>query len=88
MMMGKYITSLLAITMGIFFIPELETAIRVYIVSVVVFTTMLVNLLFNIEKLRQWIVQKIISDVMAELFKNADVRRLLSKNISDDHRSK
>lgn len=87
MITKTYITSLLAVTMGIFFIPDLETAVRVYLISVVTFVTTIINLLFKIEKLRQWIVQKIVADVMAELFKHKEMRELLTKKESNERRT-
>lgn len=79
----KYIASLIGISLSVLFTPALEELAKVYIISVVVFVTMLINLIFRINQVREWIVKRITTDVMNEIFKDKDVRKLLAKKFSD-----
>lgn len=77
---------MVTLALGIFFTPELESLVRIYLISVVAFITTIVNLLFRLETIRKKIVQKIVADVMSEIFKDDDIRDLIAKKHSSGNR--
>lgn len=78
----QFIGSLGAIMMSVLFTPALEELAKVYVISVVVFITMLINLLFRLNQVREWIVKRIMSDVLNEIYKDKDVRAILTRKFS------
>lgn len=72
-----YATSMVTVVLGVFFSPGLTELLQVYVITVVVFVTIVINLLFRIQTLRQWIVERLTADVLQEIFKDKDVLKLL-----------
>ena len=79
----KYYSSLAGICMSVMFSGVLEDMAKVYVISVVVFVTVLINLFFRANVIREYIVKRITTDVMSEIFKDSDVRKLLAKKFSE-----
>jgi hypothetical protein len=79
----KFIASLCGLSLSVLFTPALEEMAKVYIITVVVFVTLMINFIFRANQVREWIVRRITTDVMNELFKDKDVRRLLAKKFSE-----
>ena len=78
----KYYSSLAGICMSVMFSGALEDMAKVYVISVVVFITILINLIFRANAIREYIVKRITADVMSEIFKDSDVRKLLANKFS------
>jgi len=76
-----YISTMTAILGGIMFSPAFDTLVQVYVISVVVFVSTVVNFLFRIQKIREYIVKRITQDVLAEIMKDSDVRRIIAEKI-------
>jgi hypothetical protein len=79
----KFIAALTGISLSVLFTPALEELAKVYIITVVVFVTLMINLIFRVNQVREWIVRRITTDVLNELMKDKDVRRLLAKKFSE-----
>lgn len=62
---------------SVFFIPQLEELIKMYVISVVVLITVIINLLFRFQRVREWVVNQITADVIRQVLQDADVRKLL-----------
>lgn len=74
-----YILAVSSIIMGIVVIPDWELMLKVYVISVVAFITVIINLLFRIQKIREWIVNQITADVIRQVLTDEDIRKLLRR---------
>jgi hypothetical protein len=66
-----------SVVASVFFIPEWDVMLKVYVISVVVFITGLINVLFRIQKIREMVVNAITADVIQQILKDPDVRKLM-----------
>jgi hypothetical protein len=74
-----YITWLTSIFVTILAIPEWQELIKIYVVSVVVLVTTLISLLFQIHRLRQYVVDLLVSEALSRFFEDADVRKAIEQ---------
>jgi hypothetical protein len=74
-----YITWMMSIFVTILAIPEWQELIKIYIISVVVLVTVVVNLLFQIQRLRIYVVDLLVSEALSKFFEDADVRKAIDQ---------
>lgn len=79
MTVKSYIAALSSLTLSIFFIPELDTLLKFYLGGMVVLISIAINLLLHWAKLREHIVNTIITQIWMELFKKEEFRNVLHK---------
>ena len=72
-----YIGALTTIAMSVMFIPSWDELIKVYVVSVVALVTAIVNVLFKIGTLREYVVNRLVASAIQEFFKDPDVQKLI-----------
>lgn len=77
----QYIGAMSIVLSSVVLIPEWEWMLKVYVISVVTLVTALFHVLFRIQKIREYIVNRIVVDVMQELFKDEDFRALVAKKL-------
>lgn len=80
----RYMMIMGSVLGSIILTPGLEDLVRVYIISVVVFITTVVNIIFRIDRIREYIVKRISSDVIKEILKDKDVSRIMRDKFSQD----
>ena len=64
----QYYIALSTICMSIFLSPGIESLLRVYLIAIVWTVSAFIGLLFRWKQLREYIVKRIMVDVMEELF--------------------
>jgi hypothetical protein len=74
-----YITWLTSVFISIFAIPDMQELIKVYIISVVVLVTVVINLLFQVQRLRQYVVDLLVSEALSKFFEDPDVRKSIQQ---------
>jgi hypothetical protein len=63
----QYITALVVMSASVFFTPAVDELVKVYIVSIVTLVSALFNILFQWQKIREYIVRRLVADVLEEL---------------------
>lgn len=79
MSITQYIASLISVSITMFLIPGFTDVLRVYVIATIVLISILINLLFRWRQFRDYIVNKIITEVIIELIKDEDVRKVIKK---------
>ncbi len=74
-----FILALSSIMLGTLALPLDPEIVKVYLISVILFTTGLVNLLFNLKKVREWIVDRLMADFWERLFLDEELRVFLGE---------
>lgn len=74
-----YIAALSSLMLSVFAIPDLDTLLKFYLGGMVVLISVVINLLFYWTKLREYVVNVIITEIWMELFKKEEFRTLLHK---------
>lgn len=74
-----YIGALTTIAMSVMFIPSWDELIKIYVVSVVALVTAIINVLFKIGTLREYVVNRLVASAIQEIFKDHDVQKLMKE---------
>ena len=74
-----YITLMGFVLFGPFLMPDLTELMKIYLIAANMTFCVGINLLFQWRKLREYIVNQIIGDVVMHMIRDKDVRTVLSK---------
>jgi len=90
MRMKVYVAALTCVGMSVMFVPEWTELVKVYVISVVVLVTALINILFRIAWLREYVVNKLVTTAIQEILKDRDIQKLIKwgKRRGDSQRIK
>jgi hypothetical protein len=76
-----YITTLMTLIISVWFIPDWQELFKVYVISTIAFITLIVNLLFRIQKLRELIVRILVTDVKREILNDPDIQKIIEQRL-------
>jgi ABC-type protease/lipase transport system fused ATPase/permease subunit len=72
-----YAIGMFVLTGSIFAMPDWDTMMKVYSLSVLAALTTVINILFQLQKIREWVVRMLTMDVIQRVFQNPDVNKLM-----------
>ena len=73
----SYIISLIFLFGGIIVLPEITESFKAYLSAVVAVISLAVNLVFTWRKFRDYVVNKLITEIIIKVIKDRDVRKIL-----------
>ena len=76
-----YISGLMTLIMSVWFVPDWPELFKVYVISTVAVTTVIMSLLFRIQKLREMIVKVLVADALKEILRDSDVQKLIETRL-------
>jgi hypothetical protein len=84
----NYIAALSSLMMSVFVIPDLDALLKFFLGAMVVLISLAINLLFHWTKLREHIVNMVITQIWMELFKKEEFRKILLTDRKQKHGSR
>jgi hypothetical protein len=72
--------------MSFFGIPQLDDMFKIYVVAIVTFITMLMNVLFRFRQIREWVINRLVVDVRERLFQDSDFRKTFNEKLQEQNK--
>jgi hypothetical protein len=76
-----YVTGLMTLIMSIWFVPDWSEFFKVYVISTVAVTTVLMYALFHIRQIREMIVKAVVDDALHQILNDRDVQKLIDTRL-------
>jgi len=73
----QYIAAMSTVVMSVFAVPDWDLLIKIYVLIMIGFVVTVITIAFYVRKIRDAIVNRLVSDAIQEIFKDKDVRKLI-----------